>query len=126
VNHSETFFLSTRAEARDLREAFGLPRIGITIDTFHANIEEKNISTAIKNAGRRLEPIHISENDPGLIGSGHVDFETIFNSLKAIDYEGCLLIEGYGYSPQEQDSPGALWATLRLPAHHAHGKRFKS
>jgi D-psicose/D-tagatose/L-ribulose 3-epimerase len=114
VNRSETFFLNTGAEALDLCEAIGHARIGATIDTFHANIEEKNISGAIETVGSRLNHVHISENDRGLIGSGHVDISAILHSLQRIEYRGSLLIEGFGYSPQEQDSLGALWGDLSV------------
>lgn len=49
VNRSETFFLRTAKEARSLCEAIGHPRIGVTVNTFHANIEEKNIADAIRS-----------------------------------------------------------------------------
>jgi D-psicose/D-tagatose/L-ribulose 3-epimerase len=109
VNRSETFFLNTGADARELCAAIGHPRIGATLDTFHANIEEKNIARAIETLGPKLKHMHISENDRGLVGSGHIDFAAILQSLGAIAYDGCLLIEGFGYSPHENDSLGALW-----------------
>jgi D-psicose/D-tagatose/L-ribulose 3-epimerase len=42
VNRSETFFLRTAQEAKHLCERIGNRRIGVTVDTFHANIEERN------------------------------------------------------------------------------------
>ena len=114
VNRSETFFLNSAAEAAELCDAIDQPRVGITIDTFHANIEEKNLPTAIQSLGPRLKHMHISENDRGLVGSGHVDFPGIVQSLKAIGYDGCLLIEGFGYSPSESNSLGALWGDLKV------------
>jgi len=39
--------LRTAKEAKSLCEAVGHPRIGVTIDTFHANIEERNIAEAV-------------------------------------------------------------------------------
>jgi D-psicose/D-tagatose/L-ribulose 3-epimerase len=109
VNRSETFLLNTAAETSELCQAIGHPRIGATIDTFHANIEEKNIANAVTTLGPRLKHMHISENDRGLIGSGHIDFARILKSLTTIAYEGCLMIEGFGCSPKEQHSLGALW-----------------
>ena len=65
VNRSETFFLRTAAEAKRLCELIGDPRIGVTIDTFHANIEERSIPAAIQSLGNHLKHIHASENDRG-------------------------------------------------------------
>jgi D-psicose/D-tagatose/L-ribulose 3-epimerase len=109
VNRSETFFLNSAAEAAELCEAIDHPRIGVTIDTFHANIEEKKIADAVESLGNKLRHLHVSENDRGLVGSGHVDFAGIVKALRAIDYQGCLMIEGFGYSSEETHSLGALW-----------------
>ncbi len=110
VNRSETFFLRTAAEARQLCESIGNPRIGVTVDTFHANIEERSIPEAIRLLGHHLKHIHASENDRGLLGTGHVPFDEIISALREIGYEGHLMIEGFGYDKKEKDSPGKLWA----------------
>ena len=114
VNRSETFFLTTAAEAKDFCSAVGHPRVGVTVDTFHANIEEKNIASAVRSLGKLLKHLHASENDRGLLGSGHVDFPGIFAALRQIDYDGFLMIEGFGYSPDEPGSLGALWGDLAV------------
>ena len=114
VNRSETHFLNTVVDARELCDVIGHPRIGITIDTFHANIEEKNLSQAIRSAGKRLKHVHMSENDRGLLGSGHVDFRGIVNTLYETEYDGYLMIEGFGYFESEKSAPGALWADRRV------------
>jgi D-psicose/D-tagatose/L-ribulose 3-epimerase len=111
VNRSETFFLRTCAEARHLCEEIGSPRIGVTLDTFHANIEEQNILAAIRSLGSRLRHIHASENDRGPLGRGHIRFPEIVSALKTIGYEGYLMIEGFGYNPKEENAPGWLWAS---------------
>ena len=70
VNRSETFFLRTALEARNLCAAIGHARIGVTVDTFHANIEEKSTPAAIELLGPHLKHLHLSENDRGLLGMG--------------------------------------------------------
>jgi D-psicose/D-tagatose/L-ribulose 3-epimerase len=114
VNRSETFFLNTAAEAKAFCEAVGHPRLGVTIDTFHANIEEKNIAVAVSSLGNRMKHLHASENDRGLLGTGHVDFPGIIEALKKIKYDGYLMIEGFGYSPDEPGSLGALWGDIHV------------
>ena len=110
VNRAESFFLHTGEEARALCEAVGHARVGVTIDTFHANIEEKDVAVAVLSLGNRLRHMHISENDRGVIGQGHVDFPGILDSLRRIGYEGYLMIEGFGFLPDVKDAPGTLWA----------------
>jgi D-psicose/D-tagatose/L-ribulose 3-epimerase len=110
VNRSETFFLRTAKEALALCQAVGHPRVGVTIDTFHANIEENNVAAAVRSLRNRLRHMHISENDRSVIGQGHVDFPGILDSLGTIGYEGYLMIEGFGFLPDVKDAPGTLWA----------------
>ncbi len=114
VNRSETFFLRTAKEADSFCEAVGHPRIGVTIDTFHANIEERDIVRSIHSLGSRLKHMHLSENDRGPLGQGHVDFPGIVLALQQIKYEGYLMIEGFGYSPDEKSAPGFLWAETHV------------
>jgi D-psicose/D-tagatose/L-ribulose 3-epimerase len=109
VNRSETFFLTTAAEAKALCEAIGNPDIGVLIDTFHANIEEKSIAQAILLLGPMLKHMHISENDRGVPGTGHLDFAEIVRALRETDYQGYLMIEGLGCLAPGRQSPVYMW-----------------
>lgn len=114
VNRSETFFLRTAEDARLLCELIGNPRIGVTIDTFHSNIEEHSISGAIKSLGQHLRHVHASENDRGPLGRGHIPFDDIVATLKEMNYQGYVMIEGFGYRPDLKDGPGYLWANTDI------------
>jgi D-psicose/D-tagatose/L-ribulose 3-epimerase len=114
VNRAETFFLRTAKEAQILCKAVGHPRIGVTIDTFHANIEEKKIDKAVLSLGPLLKHIHASENDRGILGEGHVDFAAIAAAAGKTGYDGYWMIEGFGYAPDAKSAPGFLWAELNV------------
>jgi D-psicose/D-tagatose/L-ribulose 3-epimerase len=126
VNRSETFFLRTAAEARRFCEAVAHPMVGVTIDTFHANIEEKSIPAAIDLLGPTLKHVHMSENDRGPLGSGHIDFAGIMTALKRTTYNGYLIVEGFGFAANEPSAPGALWAdkTVSPETLAMQGRRF--
>jgi D-psicose/D-tagatose/L-ribulose 3-epimerase len=64
-------------------------------DTFHANIEEKDIPAALQKCGDRLVHVQLSENDRSTIGAGHVDFAKIIDTLKSMNYQGMLSIEAF-------------------------------
>jgi D-psicose/D-tagatose/L-ribulose 3-epimerase len=114
VNRSETSFLRTAAEAKRLCEAIGDTRIGVTLDTFHANIEESSIPGAVQLLGKHLKHVHMSENDRGPLGRGHIPFGQIVSALRAIDYRGYLMIEGFGYAQHQTSAPGWLWAPMDI------------
>ena len=101
-------------DARDEQVCDLLPRIGVTVDTFHANIEEEDISNAKELLGPYLKHINASENDRGILGQGHVDFGKIISVLRKVGYDGYLMIEGFGFSSEEQFGPGMPWANTNV------------
>ncbi|MDE3104728.1 MAG: sugar phosphate isomerase/epimerase [Acidobacteriota bacterium] len=110
VNRAETHIVRTAADARRLCESVPHPRIGVTLDTFHANIEEKSLPGAIRLLGPLLRHVHVSENDRGIPGTGQVDLPVMIAALRETGYAGCLLLEGFGYLAEEREAPGWLWA----------------
>lgn len=126
LNRFETFFLTTAAEAKAFCEAVNHPRVGVLVDTFHANIEEKDVADALRLLGPHLKHIHASDNDRGVPGSGHVDFAGIVAALREIRYDGYLMIEGFGFSPAEANSPITIWRDPRATPEEIafEGERF--
>ena len=97
LNRFETFFLNTNADAAAICDAVGDPRVGVLCDTFHANIEEKDLGESMRKLGKHLKHLHTCENDRGIPGSGHVQWESMFLGLKDIGYDGWLTIESFGF-----------------------------
>ena len=64
-------------------------------DTLHAKIEEKKLSQAIKTIAPLLSHVHISENDRGTPGDGHIPWDETFSTLASIQYQGWLTIEAF-------------------------------
>lgn len=113
LNRFETFFLNTAADARDLCDAVGDPRIGVLFDTFHANIEEKSLATALAVIGPdHLKHVHTCENDRGIPGSGHVAWPELFRSLNQLNYNGWLVIESFGAAIPEIAAAACIWRDL--------------
>ena len=112
LNRFETYYLNTAADAVRLVEEAASPRVGILFDTFHANIEEKDVAAAYRHCGRRLKHVHTCENDRGIPGSGHVDWGGVFAALKAIGYEGWLTIESFNANNKELAAATAIWRDL--------------
>ncbi len=109
LNRFETYFLNTAADAVALCEEIDHPNVGILFDTFHANIEEKDIAMAYRSLGRHLKHVHTCENDRGIPGTGHVDWEGVFRALRDLHYDGWLTIESFGFSLGELSSAASIW-----------------
>ncbi|HVN19755.1 MAG TPA: sugar phosphate isomerase/epimerase family protein [Dongiaceae bacterium] len=112
LNRFETYFLNTAADAVSLCNEINHPRIGVLLDTFHTNIEEKNVADAFRLAGSRLKHIHACENDRGIPGTGHVDFPGIAAALREMNYDGWITIESFGYTHKELAAAAAIWRDL--------------
>jgi D-psicose/D-tagatose/L-ribulose 3-epimerase len=112
LNRFETYFLNTTADAVQLCVEINHPNVGILFDTFHANIEEKDIAAALKSAGRHLRHFHACENDRGTPGSGHVEWDSTLKTLKAMSYDQWVTIESFGFSIPEISGAAAIWRDL--------------
>lgn len=96
LNRFECYFCTTAEQTKALVKAVDHPHCLLMHDTFHANIEEKALAPAIMEMGDDLIHVHISENDRGTPGAGHVDWATTFKALKGMNYNGWLTIEAFG------------------------------
>lgn len=112
LNRFETYFLNTAADATKLCDEIGDPAIGILLDTFHANIEEKSIGEVVRQAAPHLKHLHTCENDRGTPGSGHVAWEEFFAAVKEIGYDRWLTIESFGFALGPLSAAAAIWRDL--------------
>ncbi|HXW05116.1 MAG TPA: sugar phosphate isomerase/epimerase [Vicinamibacterales bacterium] len=112
LNRFETFFLNTAADAAALAAEIDHPNIGILFDTFHANIEEKDIGAGFRRIGRHLRHVHTCENDRGVPGSGHVEWSGVFQALREIGYDGWLTIESFGFALPNLSAAAAIWRDI--------------
>jgi D-psicose/D-tagatose/L-ribulose 3-epimerase len=112
LNRFETYFLNTAADGAAFCEAIGHPAVGLLVDTFHANIEEKTIAGALRAAGPHLKHLHTCENDRGIPGSGHVAWPEFFSTIAEVGYDGWLTIESFGFALGEISAAAAIWRDL--------------
>jgi D-psicose/D-tagatose/L-ribulose 3-epimerase len=116
LNRFETYFLNTAADAARFCREVNHPNVGILLDTFHANIEEKNIGGAYRTAGPYLKHVHTCENDRGTPGSGHVDWNGVFAALSDVGYNGWLTIESFGSKIDAIAAAAAIWRDIEPDA----------
>jgi D-psicose/D-tagatose/L-ribulose 3-epimerase len=112
LNRFETFFLNTAKDAAALCDQVNHPNVGILFDTFHANIEEKNIADGYRTVGPHLKHVHTCENDRGIPGSGHVEWGQVFQALRDVNYDGWLTIESFGFALGDLSAAAAIWRDI--------------
>lgn len=109
LNRFETYFLNTAGDACRLCDEVAVESIGVLFDTFHANIEEDNPIAALRSLGRHLIHVHLSENQRGIPGSGHVPFQGMAQALFEAGYSGYAVVESFASTIPELASATAMW-----------------
>ena len=98
INRFECYLCNTMAQLRSLIELTDHPNVRGMFDTHHANIEEKSQVAAIKTIAPVLVHVHLSENDRGTPGSGHINFREALVTLKEVGYDGWMTVEAFSRS----------------------------
>jgi D-psicose/D-tagatose/L-ribulose 3-epimerase len=112
LNRFECYFLTSAADtARFVRE-MNHPNVRMMYDTFHANIEEKNVARAIKDCAAETVHVHISENDRSTPGEGHVDWDATFHALRETGYDGWFTVEAFGLALPELAAATKIWRRM--------------
>lgn len=109
LNRFECYFLTTMQGLADYLDEVDHPAVSGMYDTFHANIEEADPVKAIRTIRRHMSHVHISENDRGIPGKGHIDRASTYKALKASKYDGWLTIEAFGRSLPALAAATRVW-----------------
>lgn len=96
LNRFETYFLNTTTQCRDYARRVDHPALRIMYDTFHANIEDRDQVEAYEIVAPHVGVVHISENDRGIPGRGHIDFPAIMGAMRRSGYDGWVTLEAFG------------------------------
>ena len=112
LNRFECYFLNTMQQLADYVSEVDHPHIKAMYDTFHSNIEEKDPVAAIKTIRPHMVHVHISENDRGTPGKGHVPWEATYKALKKSKYDGWLTIEAFGSAMPALAAATKVWRSF--------------
>jgi len=113
LNRFESDMINTADQALDLISEVGHSHVKIQLDTFHNNIEEKDIPATIRKIGKeRLCHIQGNESDRGTPGTANVDWQGIKEALIDIDYQGAVVIETFGAVSEEIAKATCIWRPL--------------
>lgn len=112
LNRFETSLFNTVAQAMELIGAVDHPALGLLLDTFHMNIEERNIGDAIRLAGDRLFHVHACGNDRGAPGADSIDWSAVRDALHSIDYTGMVTIESFTSTNKSIATAASIWRPL--------------
>ena len=84
------------------------PNIKLLADLFHMNIEEVDITDALRRGGPQIGHLHYVDSNRRPAGCGHIDYAPIVAALRGIDYGGYASAEALPYP----DPDGAAARTM--------------
>ena len=112
INRFETDFMNTCAQGLNMIADVGCPALKLHLDTFHMNIEEKNPAAAIRAAGSHLGHFHACGTDRGTPGNDHLDWDEITKALRAIKYQGDVVIESFTSDVKAVARAASIWRKI--------------
>ena len=112
LNRFECYMLNTNAAAAAHVKAVDRPNFGYLYDTFHSNIEENDPIGSIAETIGQIAHVHISENNRGAPGAGHIDLAGAIRALKAAGYDEWMTVEAFGQALPDLAAATKVWRPL--------------
>jgi D-psicose/D-tagatose/L-ribulose 3-epimerase len=112
VNRFETDFINTCDQGLAMIHDVGIPALKLHLDTFHMNIEEKDLGATLRRAGKHLGHFHACGSDRGTPGNDQTDWPSIATALKAINYQGDVVIESFTSDVKVIARAAAIWRKI--------------
>jgi len=109
INRYESYVCNTAENVLNLIQKTGKDNLFLHLDTFHMNIEENNFYDPVILADKKLKHLHITESHRGMPGEGTVNWNELFKALKAVGFEGNLVLENFSSSIPGMQQMVSLW-----------------
>ncbi len=125
VNRYESNLVNTAAQALELIAEIGADNMVVHLDSYHMNIEDDPVG-AIELCGDRLGYVHLNESHRGYLGTGTIDFASLFGALAKQNYRGAITFEAFsaGIGDPALNAELAVWRHVWSDAmdlaRHAH------
>jgi D-psicose/D-tagatose/L-ribulose 3-epimerase len=108
VNRYESNVLNTASQGVELCKRIGAPNVKVHLDTYHMNMEESDMATAVRETGDYLGYFHTGDSHRGYLGSGSIDFVQVFRGLVFSGFQGPITFESFSSRVVEQPLEGIL------------------
>jgi len=109
LNRFECYLVNTMDDLCAHLDEIDHPNIKAMYDTFHCNIEEKDPVGVFARNLRHIVHVHVSENDRGVPGRGHIPWRETFAAIRASGYDDWITIESFGRGLKELAAATKVW-----------------
>jgi D-psicose/D-tagatose/L-ribulose 3-epimerase len=112
LNRYETSLLNTVEQTLDALEPLLGPGLGLALDSYHLNIEEKRPLDAIRTAAGHIAHVQVCGTDRGAVGDDHGDWPGFLDALDAAGYAGPLNLESFTAHNDTIAVAASVWRPL--------------
>ena len=114
LNRYETSVVNTAEQGLEMIAGLPAEAVGLALDTYHLNIEERDPAAAIRLAGRegRLAHVQVCGTDRGTPGADHADWPALRDALADAGYAGPLCIESFTADNAAIATAASIWRPL--------------
>ncbi|MGB3764787.1 MAG: sugar phosphate isomerase/epimerase family protein [Ornithinimicrobium sp.] len=112
LNRYETSLVNTVDQALVGLDGLLGPHLGLALDTYHLNIEERSSPDAIRRAGPHLVHVQVCGNDRGAPGADQTDWDGVLRALDDVGYTGPLNIESFTADNDAIATATSIWRPL--------------
>ena len=113
VNHGEVGFHNTVAEATSLVRQLALPGVRLMVDTFHMNIEERDMLAPLVGVADLLAHVHLSETNRDVLGEGHWPTAAFLRDFARIGYQEFCSVGVYNTRRSRGECMGLCMKALK-------------
>ncbi|MEU3733873.1 sugar phosphate isomerase/epimerase family protein [Streptomyces sp. NPDC033538] len=112
LNRYETSLFNTVAQTVAAMDGLPARTIGVALDTYHQNIEERSLPDAVRRATGRVFHVQVCANDRGAPGDDHLDWPAFLDALDAEGHQGPLCIESFTAHNATIAVAASIWRPL--------------
>ena len=112
LNRYETSLVNTVEQALTGLDGLLGPALGVALDTYHLNIEQRSSADAIRTAAEHLVHLQVCGNDRGAPGHDQTDWAGILAALDEVGYAGPLVIESFTADNASIATAASIWRPL--------------
>ena len=112
LNRYETSLINTVEQAMEVVDGVGSPALGVLLDTFHMNIEEKDPAAATRLAAGHIAHVQACGTDRGTPGADQFGWDRFAKALAAAAYAGPICIESFTAHNAAIARAASIWRPL--------------
>ncbi|MBA4607803.1 sugar phosphate isomerase/epimerase [Aeromicrobium sp. Marseille-Q0843] len=112
LNRYETSLVNTVDQALEGLDGLLGASLGLALDTYHLNIEERSSAGAIRAAGEHLVHIQVCGSDRGAPGGDQTDWDALIGALDEVGHTGPLVIESFTAENASIATAASIWRPL--------------